>query len=134
MTNPADMSQEEFQEYERKREEKRRKILAELDAEIAKDEQELKVRIARTPNLDSAPDADKKEIEDIKRRISSNKEIRWALAEPDTEAYRHNDFLDYILDRPMVIGIAQVPVVGLGMMGLLEIRELYYKWNDEEKD
>jgi hypothetical protein len=139
MINPIEMTQEEYEEYEKRREEKRRKIIEELDGEISRDERTLADKLNKLRNVDTAPEAEKKEIDGIKRRISSNKEIRTIIGDNGKDAFRHGDFIDKVLDHPRILpapsfpNAPPLPLGGIGILALLEIRELFYKWKDDGK-
>jgi hypothetical protein len=151
MVKNAEEIQEEWDEYEREREERRKQIMQELKDEIEKDREFLKKKIQELELLQSQSsisddvgeniDSVNKEIKEIRRRIETNVEI-YEILDPNVQFYqKHGDVFDDILDRPFDshggIGeggrIVTLPAKGIGLMMLLEIRERYYWWKEKDK-
>jgi hypothetical protein len=151
MVKSKEEIQEEWDENERKREKRRKQITQELGNEIEKDKkllqkkidelELLKNRSATSYDVNENIDSIEKEINEIRRRIDTNTEIK-EIIDPNKQYYqKHGDIFDDILDRPFDShgGIgegtrqATLPLKGAGLMLLLEIRERYYKWKEKDK-
>ena len=151
MVKSAGEIQEEWDRYEREREKRRKQIMQELMDEIERDQKLLQKKIhelellksqfSTSDDVSENIDSLNKEIKEIKRRIDTNTEINEIL-DPNVQFYqKHGDIFDDILDRPFDShgGIgegtrqATLPLKGVGLMLLLEIRERYYKWKEKDK-
>ena len=142
MVRSKEEIQEEWNEYERKREKRRKQIMQELGNEIEKDQGLLQKKIDElkllknqssiSEDLAENIDSINKEIKEIRRRIDTNTEIK-EIIDPCKQYYqKHGDIFDDILDRPFDShgGIgegtrqATLPLKGAGLMLLLEIRPM----------
>lgn len=151
MVKSKEEIQEKWNEYEREREKRRKQIMQELRNEIEKDQELLQKKIdelellknrsATSDDVNENIDSIEKEIKEIRRRIETNTEIK-EIIDPNTQYYqKHGDIFDDILDRPFDShgGIgegtrqATLPLKGVGLMLLLEIRERHYKWKEKDK-
>lgn len=150
MVKSSEEIQEEWDEYEKKREERRKIILQELQDELDKDHQLLLIKEKELENLEqffkSSKDSNQdlellqKDIREIEKRINSNEEIKRIIDNKHQEYKKHGDIFDDILDRPFDShgGIgegtrqATLPFKGAGLMVLMEIRERYYKWKEKD--
>ncbi len=101
----------------------------------------LKSQPTKSDDVKENIDSINKEIKEIRRRIETNTEIK-EIIDPNTQYYqKHGDIFDDILDRPFDShgGIgegtrqATLPLKGIGLMLLFEIRERYYKWKEKYK-
>jgi hypothetical protein len=151
MAKSSEEIQEEWDEYEKEREERRKLILQELKDELDKDNQLLLKKENELKYLEKVSDSSegskqdleslKKEIKEIKKRIDSNEEIKRMIDNKHQEYKKHGDIFDSLLDRPFDShgGIgegtrqATLPLKGAGLMILFELREKYYKWKEKEK-
>lgn len=151
MVKSTEEIQEEWDKYEREREKRRKQILLELQDEIEKDQELLqkkndelellKSQSETSDDMNENIDSINKEIKEIRRQIDSNTEIKEIL-DPNIQYYqKHGDIFDDILDRSFDShgGIGEggrqgmLPVGGVGLVLLLEIRERYYKWKEKDK-
>jgi len=101
----------------------------------------LKSQSATSDDVKENIDSITEEIKEIRRRIETNTEIK-EIIDPNTQYYqKHGDIFDDILDRPFDShgGIgegtrqATLPLKGIGLMLLFEIRERYHKWKEKDK-
>jgi DNA repair exonuclease SbcCD ATPase subunit len=151
MVRSKEEIQEEWDEYENKREERRKIVLQDLQEELDKDNQLLLEKEKKLQNLkrftDSLNDSDQNlellqnEVKEIKKRIKSNEEIKRIIDNKHQEYKKHGDMFDDILDRSFEShgGISEgtrqatLPLRGAGLVILMEIRERYYKWKEKEE-
>ena len=138
--------QDDWDLYEKERARRRKDILRELICEIEKDKLLLEekrkelskleyyLEIAESGDIRNDVKEKRKEIKEIKHRIANNREIYMVMDDKGT--YDSDGFLDSILDRPFDShgGIAEgsrvnaLPLHGIGLLGILEIRKLFKKW------
>lgn len=150
MPKNSEEIQQEWYEYEKQREERRKIIHREMQDELDKDHQLLHEKEKELQSLeqwvDSSEDS-KEELEslrdetkEIEKRIDLNEEIK-EIIDNKHKYKKHGDIFDDLLDRPFDShgGIgegtrqATLPFKGAGLMLLFELRERYYKWKEKEK-
>lgn len=150
MVRSKEEIQAEWDEYEKKRDERRKIILQQLRDELDKDNQLLLKKEKELQYQKQFSDSSKeskqnleslqKEIKEIKKHIESNEEIYRLIDNKHQEYKKHGDIFDDLLDRPFDShgGIgdgtrqATLPLGGTGLMILMEIRKRYYKWKEKD--